>query len=232
MSPRFVALIRHGAYAQRKDTPSALQPYPLTADGLAQATECGQTLAALLDAEGWALDPVAHCSRQLRAWQTATQALEHLDRAGHPARLEQNAALSERAVGSAANLTLSEIEDIVAADPRFAPLPAGWKSDSHFCLPLQGAESLMMAGARVADYLHATMAAQTPPQQPSLTLFFGHGAAFRHAAHHLGLLDIQEIPKISMYHARPLLLCYKGEGEWQHYGGSWKPRGTTDPLTD
>lgn len=36
MSVQRLALVRHGDYAQRAETPSALQPYPLTAKGEAE----------------------------------------------------------------------------------------------------------------------------------------------------------------------------------------------------
>lgn len=230
MTDRFVALIRHGAYHQRPDTPSALQPYPLTEGGRVQAQACGDTLVRILDENGWALDEAAWSSPQLRAWETAQLALSRLSHAGHEASVTQTPALSERSVGSAANLTLSEIEEVLNADPRFEAPPPGWKSNSDYQLPLHGAESLMMAGARVADHLRQITSGPAPAR-PTLTLCFGHGASFRHAAFHLGVLTRDRIAQLSMYHARPLLLCYNAQGTWRHCGGSWKVRGRKDiPL--
>jgi len=215
---RYVALIRHGAYAQAEATPSALQPWPLTEAGQAQARACGAELADLLDRFGLTLDPVAHCSEQLRAWQTGTLALDALAQ-------RQTPALSERSVGSFANLTVTQIEQALTDDPRFDAPPPGWKSNSDYRLPLEGAESLMMAGERVAGHLRRI--AERPSTAPTLSLCFGHGASFRHAAHHLGLLTRARIAEISMHHAKPLLFCYGPQGRWAHVSGAWKERGRT-----
>lgn len=228
MGPQ-VALIRHGEYHQREDVPSALQPFPLTEKGIQQAKACGDALAELLNREGLTLAPVAYSSCQLRAWQTASVACDVLARHGHILSIHQTPSLAERSVGSAANLTVDEIEAILDADPRFDPPPAGWKSDSAYCLPLQGAESLMMAGKRVAA--HVAKSIQTA-QPGSLTLHFGHGASFRHAAHHLGVLSREDINRLSMYHARVLRLCHNPDGTWSHCGGEWKIRRQKDPVLD
>lgn len=230
---RFAALIRHGAYHQRDGAPSALQPFPLSAEGEAQARDCGSELVQLLRDCDWQLDPVLHSSCQLRAWQTARIAADVLAEEGFAnSGIRQSPALSERGLGSAANLTVAEIEAVLAQDPRFPPPPPGWKSDRNYRLPLQGAESLAEAGRRVADYLRETMTARPSGGPPVLTLFFGHGASFRHAAFELGLLAEQEIARISMYHARPLRLCYMGDDRWAHCGGSWKPRRGEEPAMD
>ncbi|WP_071673434.1 histidine phosphatase family protein [Nioella nitratireducens] len=232
MTPRFIALIRHGAYNQRPDTPSALQPFPLTDTGHAQARACGEDIAQLLDETGWRLDPVAHSSLQLRAWQTARGVADVLAPLGHLLQIEQTDDLSERGLGSAANLTLQEIEDVLCADPRFDAPPPGWKADRDYRLPLHGAESMRMAGARVAGWLRRAVAQETAAPTATLTLVFGHGAAFRHAAHDLGVLSLDEISQFSMYHARPLLLCYKGNDTWLHCGGAWKQRPRPETALD
>ncbi|WP_415715697.1 histidine phosphatase family protein [Roseibium sp.] len=223
------ALIRHGAYHQRVDTPSALQPYPLTEEGEAQARRCGEELAKVIERDGLVLHGVVFCSRQLRAWQTAQIACEVLIDHGHKVEVVQTPALAERSVGSAANLTLDEIERILEADPRFEMPPPGWKSDSDYCLPLQGAESLMMAGVRVASLLKETLKDRPAG---SLTLFFGHGASFRHAAHLLGVLTRDEISRFSMYRAKPLQLCHNPDGTWAHSGGKWKIRQAKENALD
>ena len=232
MIPRYVAVIRHGEYHQRPDTPSALQPYPLTETGHAQARACGTEIAQLLDGRGWRLDPVAHCSLQLRAWQTALDAAEVLSSKGHVTRIEQTPELSERALGSAANLTLQEIETALRDDPRFDAPPSGWKAHRTYRLPLQGAESMQDAGARVAAWLRRRVAQESATKTPTLTLVFGHGAAFRHAAHDLGILSLDDISRFSMFHARPLLLCYKGDDTWTHFAGAWKQRARRETALD
>ncbi|MBY8974508.1 histidine phosphatase family protein [Rhodobacteraceae bacterium NNCM2] len=233
MSVRLAALIRHGAYHQRPGAPSALQPYPLTAKGEAEARDCGAEIARLVREGSLTLDPVLHSSCQLRAWQSASLAAEALREAGlRIDRIEQSPDLSERSVGSAGNLTTAEIEQILEQDPRFERPPPGWKSDSDYCLPLQGAESLMMAGHRVAGYLGAVLGGPSAGDLPCLTLFFGHGASFRHAAHVLGILDRDEIDALSMYHCRPVLIRREPGGEWSHHSGAWKRRRTGEMVTD
>lgn len=232
MTPRYIALIRHGDYHQRPDTPSALQPFPLTETGHAQARACGEEIAQLLNETGWRLDPVAHCSLQLRAWQTAQSAAEVLVSKGFVTQIAQTPDLSERALGSAANLTLQEIEAALRDDPRFDTPPPGWKADRDYRLPLQGAESMRDAGARVAGWLRRAVAQDRATMRPTLTLVFGHGAAFRHAAHDIGVLARDEIAQVSMYHAQPLLLCYKGDDTWVHFGGAWKTRARRETALD
>jgi broad specificity phosphatase PhoE len=222
-------LIRHGDYHQRKNVPSALQPFPLTKQGEAQGKACGEDLSAWLSDEHLTLNPIVYSSCQLRAWQTARLACDVLIKHGHTLTIEQTPSLAERSVGSAANLTLDEIETILTEDPRFDTPPVAWKSDSDYCLPLQGAESLIMAGQRVADHLTRTTA-----QQPAgtVTLHFGHGASFRHAAHLLGVLTRDQIAQYSMHHARPLHLCHIENGTWAQTGGTWKIRQLTDKTLD
>lgn len=225
------ALVRHGAYHQQPGAPSARQPHPLTDTGQAQALACGDELAGMLETHGLALDPVIHCSMQLRAWQTAEAIAERLRAHGSKVdEIRETSALAERGLGSAANLTVAQIEAVLAADPRHAPPPPGWKSDSHYRLPLEGAESLNDAGARVAGHLRAVI--EGDPRPGRLTVFVGHGASFRHASHHLGVLGAAEIAGLSMFHARPLLLCYNPRDSWRHFAGAWKVRARTEDPAD
>lgn len=232
MTARYVALIRHGDYHQKSDVPSALQPYPLTDKGRTQASRCGEEILDILARQDWSLNPSLHCSPQLRAWETAQVAGRVLKSAGHVVEIAQSPALSERSVGSAANLTLAQIERILTADPRHDAPPAGWKSDSDYCLPFQGAESLETAGVRVADHIRRIVTGNPQSAAPQLTLFFGHGASFRHAACKFGVLAREMVPRLSMYHARPLLLCYNPPDRWSHFGGCWKRRSLSEQHTD
>lgn len=224
----YVALVRHGAYRQRAGAPSARQPFPLTGEGLAQARAGADLLGGMIREHGLVPDPVIHCSCQLRAWQTATTIRDRLRVLGHDLdEVRETSDLAERGLGSAANLTVDEIESVLRGDPRHPAPPAGWKSDSDYRLPLEGAESLMEAGARVARHLRQTAAA-TPGR---LSIHVGHGASFRHACHHLGLLDRKDIAALSMFHARPLLLCHEGHDRWRHLAGTWKVRAPReDPI--
>lgn len=234
MPKLIAALIRHGDYRQLPDTPSAHQPFPLNAEGEAQAKQAGIALHETIESNGWTLSPAVDSSQLLRAWQTA-QIINH-QLAVHfatPAELTGFNDLAERGLGSAANLTIEAIEAIVREDPRFSELPQDWKSNSRFRLPLQGAESLLEAGERVAAHINRrTKALSEQITGDTLKLFVGHGAAFRHAAYHMGILSFEQIAQLSMYHAQPVFLEYRAEQGWQHIGGEWKVRARYSEYTD
>lgn len=219
MADAFHAFFRHGAYRQWPDVPSARQPWGLTEAGIAQAREGATLLHDMLRKADLSLAPVIRCSRQLRAWQTADLLATGLRALGHEiTELRETPALAERGLGSAANLTVAQIETALADDPRFGPPPAGWKSDSDYCLPLEGAESLMMAGARVATHLETTGVPEC------VVVHVGHGASFRHACYHLNLLSREDIARYSMFHARPSLIRHETHRIWRHVAGAWKVR--------
>ncbi|MDN3525151.1 histidine phosphatase family protein [Halomonas sabkhae] len=233
-SPRTIAgLIRHGDYQQLPDTPSAHQPFPLTELGRRQALAACRMLGELLQAEGWQLVEVVDSSALLRAWQTAGYLRDGLATASPGLRVESFMALAERGLGTAANLSAEQIRRVVAADPRCGELPEDWKSNPHFCLPLPGAESLMTAGERVARHLETRMQALAEEaSMDSVKLFVGHGAAFRHAAYHLGVLAAEDIPRLSMHHASPVLVERLADGRWRHIAGHWKVRQRDDAHAD
>ncbi|WP_289034638.1 histidine phosphatase family protein [uncultured Roseibium sp.] len=233
MTRRLAILVRHGDYLQRPNAPSALQPFPLTAKGKSQADAAGLEIAAFCKEENWHLSPVISCSRQLRAWQTAVFLSEGLrSELNLPAVVEESEELAERSVGALANLTVEEIEAIIAADPRHETLPNGWKSSSDYRLPFQGAESLQEAGQRVSDYLVSQMAALKETAGTVAKVFVGHGASFRHAAHRLGVIDFDEIARLSMHHARPVVLEVNDKMSWRRVHGEWKNRYPDEPATD
>lgn len=219
-------LMRHGDYHQLADTPSAHQPFPLTDKGRRQAIEAAAVLRQILAQGGWQLAEEVDASQQLRAWQTARLVCDELADEWPGLRLRSCDALAERGLGSAANLSLAQIAQAVASDPRCGELPGDWKSNSHFRLPLPGAESLMEAGERVARHLEARMAALAAEAGHGhmAKLFVGHGAAFRHAAHLLGVLDFDDIARLSMFHAGPVIFERAADGRWRHIGGRWKVR--------
>ncbi|SDG00377.1 2,3-bisphosphoglycerate-dependent phosphoglycerate mutase [Onishia taeanensis] len=224
--PRLLAaLVRHGDYHQLADTPSAHQPFPLRSVGREQATRAGCELRDMIGTLGCELATQIDSSNLLRAWQTASLMQSVLEEGRHGVAVEGFDDLAERGLGSAANLSAAQIEAIIAEDPRFPCLPANWKSDSHFRLPLQGAESLMEAGERVASHLTAQMQALARHSEADvLKVFVGHGAAFRHAAYRLGVLAFDEIAQLSMHHARPVVLEYHQVEGWRHIAGAWKVR--------
>jgi broad specificity phosphatase PhoE len=233
--PRVIAaLIRHGDYHQLPGVPSAHQPFPLTELGEYQSREAADEVADILDANQWQLHPVVDSSNLLRAWQTAGIMVEHLlDHFPEPGELCSFDGLAERGLGSANNLTTELIQQTILKDPRFDPLPPDWKSNSQFRLPLQGAESLLEAGERVAAHLVTRMRVlKAGARGDTLKLFVGHGAAFRHAAFHLGILRFEEIARLSMYHASSVYLEYLGDREWQHIAGQWKVRSEQNEYSD
>jgi len=234
MARLIAALIRHGDYAQLPNTPSAHQPFALTATGESQSRLAGSKLHESIEQNAWALDTSIDSSQLLRAWQTAQCIMEGLAPCvEEPLAVECFDALAERGVGSVANLTIGQIVDIVARDPRYPELPADWKANSHYKLPFQGAESLLEAGQRVAGHLTQRMAdLRQIAKTDTLKLFVGHGAAFRHAAYHLNVLSLEQIPKLSMYHASPVFLEYMPNDQWSHVAGEWKVRPPKEEYLD
>jgi len=233
--PRLItAIIRHGDYHQLVDVPSALQPFPLTEQGKQQSRACAQSILEIIKSQGWTIAESTYSSLQLRAWQTADIVIQEISATiSEPLRLRSHENLAERSVGSAANLTHHQIKDIIDQDPRFPELPENWKADSYFKLPLQGAESLMEAGERVAQFLqNQTKHLHSEINRDTLVLFIGHGASFRHAAHVLGILEYDDIQRLSMYHASPVYLEVTPEGDWRHIAGEWKVRSKDERPMD
>ncbi|MDQ7734140.1 histidine phosphatase family protein [Halomonas sp. SpR1] len=225
-----LALIRHGEYAQLADTPSALQPYPLTEKGAHEVREQARQFGAWLATSGYQLSAEIHCSTLLRAWQTADIYREELTPLfAEPPRLRSFSALCERSVGALANLSVEEIERIVTLDPRLAPLPKGWKSTSDFRLPFDGAESLLDAGERVAAHLQTLLPPSPRLAGKQLQLIVGHGASIRHAAYHLNVIPFSDIKRLSMFHGHPVVFERHHQG-WSRLYGNWKQRQSADPL--
>ncbi len=231
MSKRIAILIRHGDYHQLPDTPSAHQPFPLNEAGFKQAESAINLLQDMSEKYGWVFYPHIDSSKLQRSWQTANIIANGLNEIEAIETYDQ---LAERCLGSAANLNVKQIEDVIRHDTRFDELPENWKSDSYYCLPLQGAESLMDAGKRVADHLVKSMSLIEPDKndQDIAKIFIGHGAAFRHAAYHLGVLEFDQLIKLSMFHARPVALEMQQNNRWNHCAGEWKVRKRNDGTLD
>jgi len=193
-----IALIRHGAYEQLKNVPSALQPFPLTEEGELE---------------------VRHQARAFGEW------LKHFE--GEP-QIRSYSALCERSVGAVANLPIDEIELVMTLDPRFETPPENWKSDSYYCLPFDGAESLMQAGQRVADHLHSWEASEE--NTSLIKLLVGHGASIRHCVFHLNVIDFCDIKRLSMFYGHPVVLEFTEDQQVQTLFGEWKVRQTHEVL--
>ena len=227
---KIAILVRHGDYHQKDSTPSALQPYPLTDEGTQQALDCVSLIRKMVDDQGWQLSKKIHSSPLLRAWQTADIIKGGLSEISTHETFD---ALVERNVGSVANLTIAEINDLLEADPRYETAPENWKSNSHYRLPFVGAESLMDAGKRVAAHLKETLnSLPSDNENPIAQIFVAHGASIRHAAHILGVMDFDDIAKYSMFHAQPVALCLTDNNIWHQSAGDWKIRPAKETQMD
>ncbi|HEX7476886.1 MAG TPA: histidine phosphatase family protein, partial [Polyangiales bacterium] len=183
-------------------------------------------LCVLAERHRLVLHPVIDCSPLLRAYQTACIAAEVLAaETRKPFRVEQHAALCERSLGAAANLTVAQIDQILARDSRYGRPPPHWRYLPTFELPFPGAESLMSAGKRVAEHLRNTaLALASKSRAETLKLCVGHGGALRYAACELGVLELARAPQLSMQHGRPVLIERLTAGSWTHLDGSWEER--------
>jgi 2,3-bisphosphoglycerate-dependent phosphoglycerate mutase len=221
-----VALVRHGSFRQPEGVPSAHLPHPLTEQGREEARSGAERLAQHAHEAGFEIERVIDASTLLRAYETAVLFASKLAERGlGEFRVEQFDALTERSLGSMANLTEAEIEAIVAADPRASALPERWKRSSDLRLPFPGAESLNDAGRRVARHIEQRVQ-ESSGALSRLKVVVGHGGAFRHAARELGVLSEGDVAALSMYHAEPVYL-ERRQGHWQQVAGRWKPRSGT-----
>ena len=233
MVERMLAWIRHGEYAQPPGVPSAHLPHGLTPRGQEQARAAAHAVSQYAAQHALEIHAILDCSRLRRAWETAHLLARELERLGSPAlTVQEFDDLGERGLGAAANLTIEQIEAVLAADPRFEVPPPGWKRDPSYVLPLPGAESLEHAGRRVARHVTARMRALTG--RSSLKLFVGHGGAFRHAARELGLLSAADVQRLSMQHATPLYFEHRTDvlagDRLIHTAGQWCERPSAAPL--
>ncbi len=229
MGRRIAAIIRHGDYHQMPGAPSAHQPYPLNSDGEKHAAEAAAIIDKIQQQYGWTVTAEIDCSHMLRAWQTANIIAQNL---GSQHDLQSFDELAERGVGCVANLTAKQIVKIIHDDPRYPELPHNWKSNSEYKLPLQGAESLLEAGKRVAEHLTLRTSELAVDGVDRLKLFVGHGAAFRHAAFHLGVMEYDDIARLSMFHGRPVFMELLQNGSWSHIAGEWKVRAINSEFRD
>jgi 2,3-bisphosphoglycerate-dependent phosphoglycerate mutase len=221
---RVVGLVRHGHFDRPKNTASAHRILPLSPAGREQARNGVDAIAALCENESLELDTTIEVSQLLRAWQTGAILAETLfERTGKTFSVEEHDEIIERGLGSCANLRFDEIEATLALDPRLAPLPVGWRRIPDFCLPVQGAESLMQAGTRTAAYIEASMA--SIPEDDSrdlLRLFVAHSGCLRHAAVALGVVPKSEVSQLSMDFCQTILLEDSPAIGWNHLAGQWK----------
>ena len=233
----YFAFIRHGDYQQKANVPSAFQPYPLSEKGTTEALQCADKLLAFARQNDVVIDAVIDCSEMLRSWQTADVIGQALNKSGlsAPHSVQSFPALAERCVGSLANLDVDAITDIINRDPRFENVPKDWKSNSDYCLPVPGAESLMMAGERVAGHIQwrlQTIRSNDDSRDRLLKLVVVHGASLRHGAYRLGILAREQIHKLSMYHCEPMIFSVDDNDTWHLCQGNWKVRDKQQSFID
>jgi broad specificity phosphatase PhoE len=225
--PRLIAaLLRHGAYDQPKNVPGAHNPHPLTSEGERQARAAASLLIEAAERFECVLHAEIDSSDLLRAWGTARVVADALTGSlGREFQVVEFPALRERGLGSAANLTLGQIDQIFRRDPRVPAIPRDWRSRSEYRLPLPGAESLMEAGARAAEHLAGRLDALAGQvTTDTMRIFVGHGGSTRHAAVHLGLLEVEQTPDLTMEYCQPIFWEKTADAGWRHLGGDWKKR--------
>lgn len=227
-SPKIIlAFVRHGEYLQKQKTPSAFQPFDLSEQGKKQSQATAKIIDDFAKTHQLQIHSAIHSSNLLRAWQTAKIIKQNMSTQAH---VETSSQINERSVGAVANLTVSEIEQLLDVDPRFECPDFNWKSDSYYCLPFDGAESLMQSGERLANFiLKEFVELKNTVQHDTLKIIVGHGASFRHAAFLLGVIDFEDIAKYSMYHAKPLFFEFnkfnnQHKDSFVKIHGEWKIR--------
>lgn len=221
---RVAAFIRHGHFDRPDDTASAHSLFPLSETGWAQATAAAVTVAALCEEHSLEIDKRIEASQLLRAWETANLLSEGLAaRTGQSLHVIQRDELIERGLGSAANISFRRIQEMIEADPRIGPLPEGWRRIPEFRLPVQGAESLMQAGSRVAARVAASIES-IPEDDPRdvVRLFVAHSGCLRHAAVALGAIDVRNVASLSMDFLQTVLIEQNPNGEWIHLAGKFE----------
>jgi len=221
---RIAAFVRHGHFERPDDVASAHSLLPLSPKGAEQARRAIDPILDFCEEFDLSLDSRIECSQLLRAWQTAKRIAESLEvRLGRRFDVLQRDDLIERGLGSCANLTFARIRELIAADPRLGPLPANWRRIPEFRLPVQGAESLMQAGARAAARVSASIdSIPAEDARDVMRVFVAHSGCLRHAAVQLGAIDVRTVPGLSMDFAQTVLIEKLPNGDWVHIAGQFK----------
>jgi len=223
---RIAAFVRHGHFDRPEGVASAHSLFPLSEKGREQARHAADPILELCEELGVELDQRIEASQLLRAWETANLIAESLvTRTGKRFHVLARDELVERGLGSCANMTFDAIRAMLAADPRLGILPKDWRRMPEFRLPVQGAESLMQAGARTATRV-ATSLDSIPAEDPRdlMRLFVAHSGCLRHAAVQLGAIDVRVVPGLSMDFAQAVFVEKLPNGDWIHIAGQFKKR--------
>ena len=128
--------LRHSVYEQPAAVPSALLPHPITAEGVKQAKMAASKIIQFFKNDESQLPRTIESSSLLRAYQTASVLAEEVYNLMRiELKIVQTDELVERKMGAMANLTVQEIEAIMARDLRYEKPPQGWKSSRDYKLP-------------------------------------------------------------------------------------------------
>lgn len=223
---RVAAFVRHGHFERPENVASAHSLFPLSERGRDQARCAADPILEFCEEMSLELDPRIEASQLLRAWETANLIAESLTkRTGKRFYVLQRDELVERGLGSCANMTFDAIHTMLGADPRLGVLPENWRRMPEFRLPVQGAESLMQAGARTATRI-ATSLDSISAEDPRdlLRLFVAHSGCLRHAAVQLGALDVRVVSGLSMDFTQAVFVEKLPNGDWVHIAGQFKKR--------
>lgn len=223
---RVAALIRHGHFDRPDDVASAHSLSPLSATGRNQARSAAIPILECCEELGLEIDLRIEASQLLRAWETANLIAEALaERTGRRLHVVARNELIERGLGSCANMTFEAIRERLGEDPRLVPLPEGWRRMPEFRLPVQGAESLMQAGARAAARV-ATSLDLIPAEDSRdvMRLFVGHSGCLRHATVQLGALDVRVVAGLSMDFCQSVFVEKLPNGDWVQLAGQFRKR--------
>jgi 2,3-bisphosphoglycerate-dependent phosphoglycerate mutase len=221
---RVATFIRHGHFDRPDGVASAHSLFPLSAVGRDQARNAVDPILDCCEELGLEIDLRIEASQLLRAWETANLIAEGLHtRTGKRFHVLARDELIERGLGSCANLSFDAIRDFLAEDRRLGPLPEGWRRMPEFRLPVQGAESLMQAGARAAARV-ATSLDSIPAEDSRdlMRLFVSHSGCLRHATVQLGALDVRVVPGLSMDFAQSVFIEKLPNGDWVQVAGQFK----------
>ncbi len=223
---RVAAFVRHGHFDRPENVASAHSLFPLSRRGREQARQAADPILELCQEMGLELDPRIESSQLLRAWETANLIAESLTmRTGKRFHVLQRDELVERGLGSCANMTFDAIRAMLSDDPRLGTLPENWRRMPEFRLPVQGAESLMQAGARTATRV-ATSLDSIPAEDSRdlMRLFVAHSGCLRHAAVQLGAVDVRVVSGLSMDFTQAVFVEKVPNGDWVHIAGQFKKR--------
>jgi 2,3-bisphosphoglycerate-dependent phosphoglycerate mutase len=223
---RVAAFVRHGHFDRPENVASAHSLFPLSQRGREQARRAADPILELCEEMGLELDPRIESSQLLRAWETANLIAESLTmRTGKRFHVLQRDELVERGLGSCANMTFAAIRAMLSHDPRLGTLPENWRRMPEFRLPVQGAESLMQAGARTATRV-ATSLDSIPAEDSRdlMRLFVAHSGCLRHAAVQLGAVDVRVVSGLSMDFTQAVFVEKVPNGDWVHIAGQFKKR--------